>query len=67
VATFVAALVVFAVVTAAMALGVIIQGKRLRGSCGGTGKDCECSPLAARGCPLRRLREQRSPTIGDVG
>lgn len=59
-ATFLAALVVFAVVIAAMALGVIIQGKRLRGSCGGSGKDCECSPLAARDCRLRKLREQHT-------
>lgn len=57
-ATFIAALAVFGLATSAMALGVIIQGKRLRGSCGGTGKDCECSPLAARDCKLRKLREQ---------
>jgi hypothetical protein len=65
VATFVAALVVFGLVTAAMALGVIVQGKRLRGSCGGTGRDCECSPLAARHCALRKLRKERaSPEPG---
>jgi len=59
-ATFVATLVVFAVVTAGMALGVLISGKRLRGSCGGTGRDCECSPLAARDCPLRRRHATRA-------
>ncbi len=55
--TILATLVIFALVFAAMSIGAILQGRRLRGSCGGTGKDCECSPLAARNC---RLREQRS-------
>ena len=55
-ATFLATLVVFGLVTIAMALGVIIQGKRLQGSCGGSGKDCQCSPLAARNCELRRVK-----------
>ena len=59
-ATFLATLVIFAMVTGAMAVGVLFQGKRLRGSCGGTGKDCECSPLAARHCRLRKLREQHA-------
>ncbi len=53
-ATFIATLVVFGLVTLGMSLGVIVQGKRLQGSCGGTGKDCTCSPLAARDCKQRR-------------
>ena len=56
-ATFIATFIVFGAIIAAMALGVIVQGKKLKGSCGGTGKACECSPLAARSC---RLREQRT-------
>ncbi|MEX0703705.1 MAG: (Na+)-NQR maturation NqrM [Planctomycetales bacterium] len=32
---FLAALIVFALVMAAMAIGVILRGRRLRGSCGG--------------------------------
>ncbi|MEX0717167.1 MAG: hypothetical protein WD066_11285 [Planctomycetaceae bacterium] len=32
---FLAALIVFAVVMAAMAIGVIVRGRSLRGSCGG--------------------------------
>ena len=58
-ATFLAAFVIFAVVVSAMALGVIVQGRRLRGSCGGVGQDCTCSALAARACPIRREREAR--------
>jgi len=52
-ATFLATLVVTGLVVLAMSVGVIVQGKRLKGSCGGTGKACECSPLAARNCKLR--------------
>lgn len=58
-ATFLAALVIFAAVLCAMAVGVVFQGRRLRGSCGGTGEACTCSALAARSCPIRREREQR--------
>jgi len=58
-ATFLATLVVVGFVVLAMSVGVIFQGKRLKGSCGGTGKACECSPLAARNC---KLREQMKPT-----
>jgi hypothetical protein len=57
--TFVATLVIFAAVLSAMAVGVILQGRRLRGSCGGVGGDCTCSALAARSCPIRREREAR--------
>ena len=53
-ATFLATAAIFGLVVLAMALGAIVQGKKLKGSCGGTGRDCECSPLAARACPLRR-------------
>ncbi len=59
-ATFLATLVVFGLVTLGMALGVIVQGKRLQGSCGGTGKACKCSPLAARHCRLRQELEAKA-------
>lgn len=59
-ATFLASLVLFGIVVAAMSVGAIVQGKRLRGSCGGSGKDCECSPLAARSCRLRQMRDASS-------
>ena len=57
-ATLLATAAVFGLVVLAMALGVLVQGKKLKGSCGGSGKDCECSPLAARAC---RLRQQPAP------
>ena len=63
-ATFFAALVVFGAVVLAMAVGVLVQGKRLRGSCGATGKDCQCSPLAARDCKLRQERERQAASAG---
>ena len=53
-ATFAATLIVFAAVLAAMAVGVVFQGRRLKGSCGGIRGDCTCSALAARSCPVRR-------------
>ena len=56
-ATFFATLCVFGLAVLGMALGVMVQGKRLQGSCGGTGKACKCSPLAARRCPLREQIE----------
>ena len=56
-ATFIATLVVFGVAVAAMALGAMFQGKHLKGSCGGTGKACECSALKARSCQMRHARE----------
>lgn len=61
-ATFLAALVVVGLTVFAMSIGAVAQGRRLRGSCGGSGQDCSCSPLAARNC---RLREQRE--AGGVG
>jgi hypothetical protein len=56
-ATFFATLCVFGLVVLGMALGVLVQGKRLQGSCGGTGKACKCSPMAARRCQLREQIE----------
>ena len=56
-ATFLATLTVFGLAVCAMALGAMIQGKRLKGSCGGTGKACECSALKARSCQMRHARE----------
>ena len=55
--TFFATLLIVAAVMAAMSVGVVVSGRRLRGSCGGMGKDCECDEEARRACALR---EQRS-------
>ena len=54
--TFFATLLIFAGVMAAMSIGVAVTGRRLRGSCGGTGKDCECDEEARRACALREQR-----------
>ncbi|MHC4385262.1 MAG: (Na+)-NQR maturation NqrM [Planctomycetota bacterium] len=56
-ATFLATFLIFGLVVLSMAVGVLLQGRRLRGSCGGTSQNCECSPLAARHCRLREARE----------
>ena len=58
-ATFVAAFAIFVLAVAAMAVGAMVQGRRLKGSCGGAGDGCSCSPLAARRCPVRRERAAR--------
>ena len=56
VATLLASFAVFLLAVGAMSVGVWVQGRRLQGSCGGSGEDCQCSPLAARRCPLRQHR-----------
>ena len=48
--TFLATLAVVLLTVTGMALGVMIQGKRLRGSCGLTDDDCACTALQARLC-----------------
>jgi hypothetical protein len=48
--TFIATAAFFALVMAAMAVGVIFSNRRLRGSCGGTGEGCACSPAKRARC-----------------
>ena len=48
--TFLATLAIVLLVVTGMALGAMIQGKRLRGSCGLTGDDCTCTAIQARLC-----------------
>lgn len=45
---------VFALLIGAMAIGVIVSGKRLRGSCGGTGTNCECAESKQRTCEKKK-------------
>ena len=50
--TFLATAVLFGLAMAAMAVGVIFSNRQLKGSCGGTGRDCSCSAEARRDCAL---------------
>ena len=50
--TFLATALVFVLAMAAMAVGVIFSDRRLKGSCGGTGQKCHCSPEVRRDCAL---------------
>jgi len=52
--TILAAVALFAVAMAAMAVGVIFSGKRLQGSCGGTGRECTCDETTRQDCDLRK-------------
>jgi hypothetical protein len=52
--TFLATLALFAAVMALMAIGAILQGRRLKGSCGGSGGDCPCDEAAQRECALKK-------------
>lgn len=54
--TFLATFLLFALVVAAMAVGVLFSNRRLRGSCGGTGEACDCSRARQAACP-RRTRD----------
>jgi hypothetical protein len=50
--TFLATVVLFGLAMAAMAVGVIFSDRRLKGSCGGTGRECSCSEEVRRDCAL---------------
>ncbi len=54
--TFIATAVVFCLIAAAMAVGVIFSNRTLRGSCGGTGEDCRCSEQKQKQCASKRER-----------
>jgi hypothetical protein len=52
--TLLATFVLLALVMFAMALGVMLTGRRLQGSCGGTpGKACACGPRKREACEAR--------------
>lgn len=51
--TFLATLLVVALVMGGMAIG-LASGRRLKGSCGGTGDGCPCTPEERRACELKR-------------
>lgn len=51
--TFIATVMLFALVMGGMAIG-LASGRSLKGSCGGTGGSCPCTPEAKRACELKR-------------
>ncbi|MFP6641537.1 MAG: hypothetical protein VCC04_14930 [Myxococcota bacterium] len=51
--TFVMAVLVIGLVMAAMAVGLILRGRVLQGSCGGTGEGCPCSDAKRQRCLAR--------------
>jgi hypothetical protein len=53
--TLLATFLLFSGVVAAMAIGVMVHGRRLKGSCGGTGGECPCDDAAQQECDLKRL------------
>jgi len=54
--TFIATLIIFGIAVGAMAIGVMVSGRRLKGSCGGPGADdCSCSIAEQKACG--KLRE----------
>ncbi len=48
--TLLATFLIFGVVMLLLATGVIVSGRRLRGSCGGTGEDCSCDDAKQKDC-----------------
>jgi len=58
--TFLATAVLFLVIAAAMAVGVIFSNRSLRGSCGGTGTNCDCSEAKQRECALKQDADARA-------
>jgi hypothetical protein len=49
---FLATALIFGLAMVGMAVGVIFSNRELKGSCGGTGRDCSCSAKARRECAL---------------
>ncbi|MBW2713995.1 MAG: DUF539 domain-containing protein [Deltaproteobacteria bacterium] len=52
--TFLVTFLIFAAAMLLMALGVIFAGRRLKGSCGGTGTDCACDDEKQKECATRK-------------
>jgi len=60
--TFFATLVLFCLIAAGMAVGVIFSNRSLRGSCGGTNRDCSCSEREQKECAYKKEHEAHAPT-----
>lgn len=59
--TFFATLILFCLIAAGMAVGVIFSNRTLRGSCGGTDQDCSCSEREQRECAYKKKHEEHAP------
>lgn len=53
--TIFATIVVVGIVMGAMAIG-LVSGRVLKGSCGGSGGECPCTPAEQATCELKRRR-----------
>lgn len=63
--TFIATFVVLALLMACMSIGVLLGGRRLRGSCGGVAsRDCSCSVSERRACQRKVAAEGIVPDDG---
>ena len=56
--TVLATLVVFLLMVLIMAVGVMVHGRKLKGSCGGVGGSCHCKSTEAPSCEVRKNGEQ---------
>lgn len=67
-ATVLVTVAAFALVMGAMALGVMLQGKRLSGSCGGNPDSvhCGCSPEKKAACREEHARADLDGGVHDV-
>jgi hypothetical protein len=68
---FVLCLAVVAIAMGIMAVGVILSGRSLRGSCGGVGSsDCACDaagvPMDQRACQARGIMQQNEEVDAPV-
>ena len=57
--TFLATLLLFGAAMLAMAVGVLISGRRLKGSCGGIGRACSCDDATRAECALAKQHAGR--------
>jgi hypothetical protein len=56
--TVLATLAVFLLMVLIMAVGVMVHGRHLKGSCGGVGGNCHCKATEAGSCEVRKNGEQ---------
>ncbi len=56
--TILATIAFFGVIVALMAVGVMLSGRALRGSCGGTGEACQCDRKTRKDCELRKAADR---------